>query len=326
MKKKLREFIRWPAFTSFVLLIAFLLINQIVSPGYLTPLYIANFLGSYGPMIIACVGLSVILICGGMDISLGEMMGLVNVVFVTLSMKGFSIPVTLILSLLTGIVCGLLNGIFVGIFRITPILTTLATSYIFNGIALFLMPSPQGTVQMELISWFYGWLGGFGGPLLFLILAVVSWIVVKRTKIGIYIYAIGANKEAAYVSGIPVNAVTFFGYAFGGFLYALAAIAMTTYCSGGDATIADSLTMNCITACVIGGVLLVGGIGDAIGTCFGAVSLGLMITTILAIVKSTYFTDFAQGVLMLVAVLGCTLINRFIAKKTAGKREVKEDA
>ena len=325
MKKRLIKFVRWPAFTSFVLLIAFLLINEVVSPGYLTPIYMVNFLGSHGPMIIACIGLSVVLIGGGMDISLGAMMGLVNVVYVTLAMKEFSVPMTLLISLLVGILCGLLNGIFVGLLRITPILTTLATSYIFNGIALFIMPSPTGTVQKGLIKWFYGWLNGFGAPLLFLIIAIVSWILVKKTKLGTYIYAIGENKESAYVSGIPVNTTTFFSYAFAGFLYAVAAIAMTTYCSGGDAKIADALTMKCITACVIGGVLLVGGIGDAMGSFFGAVSLGCMITTILAIVTSTYFTDFAQGCLMLVAVLGCTLINRYIARKTAGKREVEED-
>jgi ribose transport system permease protein len=260
-----------------------------------------------------------------MDISLGAMMGLINVIYVTLAMKGLSIPATIIISLLAGVVCGLLNGIFVGLFRITPILTTLATSYIFNGIALFIMPSPKGTVQTELIQWFYGWLDGFGAPLLFLILAIVSWILVKRTKLGMYIYAIGENKECAYASGIPVNLATFSSYAFAGFLYAVAAIAMTTYCSGGDASIADALTMKSIAACVIGGVLLVGGIGDAMGACFGAISLGFMIKTILTIVKSTYFTDFAQGCLMLIAVLGCTLINRYIARKLAGKREVKED-
>ena len=325
MKEKMIKFVRWPAFTSFVLLVAFLIINQIITPGYLDNLYITTFLGSYGPMIIACIGLSVVLIAGGMDISLGAMMGLVNVVFVTLAEKGFSIPSTIILSLLVGILCGLLNAVFIGILRITPILTTLATSYIFNGIALFIMPSPTGTIQKPLIKWFILWLDGYGAPLVFILIAVATWLVVKRTKLGKFIYAIGENKESAYVSGVPVNGTTFFTYAYAGFLYAIAAICMTTYCSGGDASIADAQTMKCITASVIGGVLLVGGIGDAVGAAFGAISLGLMITTILAVVRSTYFTDFAQGVLMLLAVLGCTLVNRYIARKTAGKREVRHD-
>lgn len=326
MKQKLIKFVRWPAFTAFVLLIVLLLINEALSPGYLTKTYIVNFLGSNGPMMIACLGLAVVLICGGMDISVGALMGLINVIYVTMSMKGMSTALTLACCVVIGTACGLLNGVCVALFRITPILTTFATSYIFKGLALYIMPSPTGAVPKGILSWYYSWLGGFGGPLTFILLAVILWLIIKRTRLGVMLYAIGASKQNAYVSGIPVSKVNLFSYTFAGFVYTLAALAMTTYCSGGDATIAEAITMKAIAACVIGGVLLSGGVGDAIGACFGAISLGLAITTVLAVVKSTYYQNLATGVLMLVAVVGCTLINRVIAKKTAqGREKVNED-
>ena len=100
-------------------------------------------------------------------------------------------------------------------------------------------------------------------PLLFLLVAVLLWVLIKNTKMGTWIYAVGMNKQSAYVSGVPVQGVTFFMYTFSGLITGLGGVAMTSYIGAGDPLIAASMTMSVIAACVIGGILLSGGIGDA---------------------------------------------------------------
>lgn len=314
MQEKAKRFLRWPAFSSMMLLIAFLILNQILSPGYLTPNYISGFLAANTPSIIATIGLSVVLISGGMDISLGGLMSLVNVVYITLAMKGCSIGVCMVASILTGVLGGLLNGICVSIFRVVPLLTTFATSYIFGGIALWIMPSPTGSVQIPLLMWYLTWGNGFLAPILFIVIVVVLWVIVKRSKMGIWLYAVGQHAEKSYYSAVPVTKVKLFAYTFAGLLYGIAGFVLTAYCGAGDPNMADNITMKIISACVIGGILLVGGIGDSIGSIFGATFIGLVITTVLSFVTDTFFQSFAQGVIMLVGVVGSIVLNRLIQK------------
>lgn len=317
MKEKMKNLIQWPAFPSLALLLLILVINQMLSPGYLNKGFITGFLAANAPMIIVTIGLSIVLIGGGMDISTGGLLCLINVVYVTLAMRGFGIGVCAAACILVGIVGGLLNGICVSIFRVTPLLTTFATSYIFGGIALWIMPSPTGSIQMPLLKWYFGFLGGFGAPLIFILLAVGLWLIVKHTKIGIWIYAMGRSKEKAFVSGVPIKAVNLFTYTFAGLLYGIGGFVLTAYCGAGDPLIAVSMTMKVISACVIGGVLLTGGIGDSVGSIFGATFLGLVITTVMSFVTDSFFQSFAQGVIMLVGVLGSIVLGRFIKKKSA---------
>lgn len=314
MKDRMKVFIQWPAFASLALLLLFLVINQILSPGYLNSGFITGFLAANAPSIIVTIGLSVVLISGGMDISLGGLICLINVIYVSLSMKGFGIGVCAAACVLVGVLGGLLNGICVAIFRVTPLLTTFATSYIFGGIALWIMPSPTGSVQMDLLIWYLGFGKGYAAPIIFIIMAIVLWLVVKRTKMGIWIYAVGQNSEKAYVSAVPVNKVKLFAYTFAGLLYGIGGFALTAYCGAGDPLIAQSMTMKVIAACVIGGILLNGGVGDSVGSIFGATFMGLVITTVLSSVNNSFFQSFAQGLIMLIGVVGSVVLSGFIKK------------
>lgn len=314
MKKRLKQFIRWPAFASLMLLLLFLVINQILSPGYLNKGYITGFLAANTPSIIATIGLSVVLIGGGMDISLGGLMSLINVVYVTLSMNGCSIAVCTTAAILVGVLGGLLNGICVSVFRVTPLLTTFATSYIFGGIALWIMPSPTGSVQMDLLMWYLTFGEGYVAPIIFIVLAIGLWLIVKKTKMGVWIYAIGQSAEKSYVSAVPVNKVKLFSYTFAGLMYGIAGFVLTSYCGAGDPLIANNMTMKIISACVIGGILLNGGIGDSVGSIFGATFMGLVITTVLSFVDNNFYQSFAQGLIMLIGVVGSVVLSSRIQK------------
>lgn len=317
MKEKIKKYIQWPAFASLTLLLLFLLINQLLSPGYLNQGFISGFLAANAPMIIVTIGLSVILIGGGMDISIGGLLCLINVVYVTLAMKGASIAVCAFSCLAVGILGGMVNGICVSIFRVTPLLTTFATSYIFGGIALWIMPSPTGSIQMNLLKWYFSFGKGFGAPIIFISIAILIWILVKKTRMGVWIYAVGKSQEKSYVSGVPVKRVNLFTYSFAGLFYGIGGFVLTAYCGAGDPLIATTMTMKVISACVIGGILLTGGIGDSIGSIFGATFMGLVITTVLSFVTNSFFQSFAQGVIMLLGVLGAVALSRVIKKYTS---------
>jgi ribose transport system permease protein len=314
MRDLRNKLLRWPAFPSLALLVIFLILNQFLSPGYLGGNFISSFLAANAPQIVVAIGVAGILIGGGMDISIGGILCLINVCYVTFAMKEFSIPVTLVLCVLIGTLCGLVNGVCVSIFRVTPLLTTFATSTIFGGIALWIMPSPTGTIQIDMLKWTHRFLKGYGAPLMYIAIAIVLWVIVMHSRMGVWIFAVGQNEHKAYASAVPVRGVKLFMYSFSGFITSLGGIAMTSYIGAGDPLIANSMTMSVIAACVIGGILLSGGVGDAVGSLFGAIFLGLVITTVLSSVKDSFYQNFVQGIILLVGVIGSILLARAVKK------------
>ena len=116
MKNFLKKLLKWPAFPALALLIVFIIINQILSPGYLNKSFISSFLSANVPLIIVSIGVSIVLIGGGIDISMGSLLCLINVVYVTLAGLGYSLLVSVVASLLVGLVGGMINGLCVAIF------------------------------------------------------------------------------------------------------------------------------------------------------------------------------------------------------------------
>ncbi len=312
MKQKLTKLVQWPAFPALALLVFFLILNQFLSPGYLGGNFIPSFLGANAPIIIVALGTSIVLIGGGMDISMGGLMCLVNVTYVLMAGAGMPLFACMTACIVVGLAGGLFNGLCVAIFRVTPLLTTFATSFIFGGIALWLMDAPRGRIQVGVVKWYFSWLGGYGAPLLFIGVAIVLWLIIRRMRMGVWIYAVGQNEMKAYASGVPVRKVKLFMYAFSGIITGLGGMVLTSYIGSGDPLIAISYTMTIIAACVIGGILLSGGVGDAVGAIFGAVFLGLVITTVLSSVRDSFFHNFVQGIIMVLGVIGSILLSQAI--------------
>ena len=323
MKVLLKKLVRWPAFPALMLLIVFILINQLLSPGYLTKSFATSFLSANALVIIASIGVSIVIIGGGIDISMGGLLCLINVVYVTLAEMGYGLEICIIAALVAGLLGGLLNGICVSIFRVTPLLTTFATSTIFSGIALWIMPQPTGRIQVEMVKWVFTFMNGFGAPLIFILAAIAIWLIIKNTRMGTWIYAVGQSKQKAYVSGVPVTKVVLFMYTISGLIVGIAGVAMTSYVGSGDPLIAATQSMPIIASCVIGGILLSGGIGDAIGAVFGACFLGIVITTVLSSINDSFFHNFVQGVIMLIGVIGSIFLANLIGKMKTDIRRVK---
>ncbi|MFP3154850.1 ABC transporter permease [Lachnospiraceae bacterium ZAX-1] len=314
MKQKLIKLIQWTPFPALALLVFFLILNQFLSPGYLRGNFVSSFLAANASVIIVSIGTSIVLIGGGMDISMGGLLCLVNVVYVLLSEVKVPLPICLLMCIVVGFLGGMFNGLCIAVFRVTPLLTTFATSFIFGGIALWLMKAPRGSIQRDIVKWYFSWLKGYGAPVLFIGIAIIAWLVIKQTKMGVWIYAVGQDEVKAYASGVPVQSVKLFMYGFSGMVTGMGGMVLTTYIGAGDPLIAISYTMTIIAACVIGGILLSGGIGDAIGALFGAMFLGSVITTVLSSVRDSFFHNFVQGIIMVIGVIGSILLSQAIQR------------
>ncbi len=235
---------------------------------------------------------------GGIDLSVGAIMTLVNVV-ASHALNGGPLEMAAGAALCMGVgaACGFMNGCVVVYGRIQPIIATLATGAIFMGVSLFLRPTPGGNVDADL-SWAmtndlfelaatYGfadageaaWFRPFAAlptPLILMALvAALVWLPFARSVTGRTVYAIGSNEGAAYMSGLPIARAKLAAFTLGGFLAGLGGLFLALQTSSGNADVpqAGAYTLNSLAAVVIGGTSLLGGVGSAIGSLFGALVL-----------------------------------------------------
>jgi len=249
---------------------------------------------------LAMVGMAqtVPVLLGGLDLSVGAIMTLVNCLAShVLNGSPAEMMLGVVICMAAGAACGFVNGCVVVYGRLQPIIATLATGAIFMGLALFLRPSPGGDVDGDL-SWAmtndlfelaatYGfaeggeaaWFKPFAWipmPLLLLVLiALVLWVPFARSLTGRTVYAIGSGEGAAYMSGLNIGRAKIAAFTLGGFFAGLGGLYLALQTSSGNADIpqAGAYTLNSIAAVVIGGTSLLGGVGSAIGSIFGALVL-----------------------------------------------------
>lgn len=221
---------------------------------------------------LAAIAQFFVVLVRGIDLSVGAMMALTNTVAsYVLAGTGLSLVGGTLLVLAVGTTCGVINGLIVVYGRIQPIIVTLATASIYVGIALLLRPTPGGSVNFDLADALT--LDVIGIPTALVILAVIIgafWLPLRRSGLGLSIYALGSSETAAYQSGIPINTVRIAAFALGGFFAGLAGTYFSYVTTTGDAGISANFTLNSIAAVVLGGVALSGGVGSLVGAVIGA--------------------------------------------------------
>lgn len=221
---------------------------------------------------LAAIAQFFVVLVRGIDLSVGAMMALTNTVAsYVLAGTGLGLVGGTLLVLAVGTACGVINGLIVVYGRIQPIIVTLATASIYVGIALLLRPTPGGSVNFDLADAMT--LDVLGIPTALVILAVIIgafWLPLRRSGLGLSIYALGSSETAAYQSGIPINTVRIAAFALGGFFAGLAGTYFSYVTTTGDAGISANFTLNSIAAVVLGGVALSGGVGSLVGAVIGA--------------------------------------------------------
>ena len=300
---KAKKIMSWSAFPSLLLFVIFLSINGFINNG-LRLSFFHSFIATNAAAICVAIGVTATILVAGTDISLGSIVSLVNVIIVTLCEKGYSVWLAVAIALAGALLCGMLNGFIVGVMRVNPLLTTFATSTVFAGIALWILPYPGGSVDFSFGDWYASsLLGVLPTPILLILILITIWIVVMKLPTGIHLYALGRDVKKAYASGINVVGIRFFVHTFAGLAAGIAGICISANTCAGSPSVGASMSMNSIAAAVIGGVSLNGGTGSISGGIFGAAFLSILISIVVSANLSSVVQSFIQGLILLVGVV-----------------------
>ncbi len=264
------------------------------------------------PLALAAVGQAIVVISGGIDLSVGAVMALTSVVSAVL-MNGQSeaVSVGVVLGvLLLGLVVGAINGGVVVLTRVPDIVVTLAMSFVWAGCALLVLKTPGGASAQWLKDLVTGSLGNEWIPrgiVLLIVIVAVIWIPIRRSRLGLSIYAIGSNRLAAFRSGVPVDRTRLIAYMLTGLFAALGGLALTA--STGIATpVPGPYTLLSVAAVVLGGVSLAGGRGGVFGPIVAVVILQLIRTDMTFLRVNTNLAVVLQGVILIGVVMIGSLI------------------
>ena len=306
---------RYPALFAFILLAIAIIVNFIVQPNLFEGDTLNSNMRVFLPIILLSVGQAVVILGGGIDISVGAIVSIVNTILATrvgLTGSPELMGQYVLVSLLVGALAGAINGFFVAYLRLQPIITTYATSFLFAGFALLILPNPGGGIPPEVVN-LYRSSRPLGLPLAFYVIAIVLllWGYMRSTRYGNFLFAVGGKAQAAYETAVPVNRVQFSTYVISGLMAAFSGIALTMLSGSGNAEIGASMTLNSITAVVIGGTAMSGGLGGVAGPLMGAVTLGLIQNIISFARIDTWWETLAKASVIVVALATPGIINLF---------------
>jgi len=316
MKKRITwDFLmtRFPAFFPFILLVISIAINWFLQPNMFELDTLNSNMRVFLPLILMSIGQAIVLLGGGIDISVGGTVSIVNTILATrVGLDGSPELMWqfVLLSLLAGLLAGAINGFFIAYLRLQPIITTYATSFLYAGFALFILPNPGGGIPADIAN-LYRTTTPLGLPLAFFIIAILLaiWVYVSSTRYGKYLFAVGGKADAAYETAVPVTLMQFSTYVISGFMAALAGIAITMLSGSGNAEIGGPMTLNSITAVVIGGNAFSGGIGGVAGPVMGAITLGVIQNIISFASIDTWWETLVKATIIVVALATPGVIN-----------------
>jgi len=293
------------SFPSFLMLVLLIVVNAILQPGFFSyQVFRMNFM-TFTPLILVSLAQATLLLVGAVDLSLGAGISLVTCVMASLMQDSpLSIVAVVLLGIAVALVLSLFNGFFIGYLGPPPLIMTFATSTIWFGIALLLMPTPGGYIP-EAYYIFYGKsLGGFlPVPVLVLLVALAFCLLLGRLRAFRHLYAVGGSERAAQASGIKVVRTRIFAFLVSGVFVALAALCVVGQTATGDARSGQGFTLNSVAAAVIGGIAFSGGKGNFVGAVIGGIILGLLINIIYFANITSFYQVFTKGAIILVALL-----------------------
>ena len=253
---------------------------------------------------IIAVGMTCAILSGGIDLAVGAVMALSGTVMAGLMVAGVPVPVAILLGLGVGLLFGVVNGFFVAYADMPPIIVTLATMGIARGLALIYTGGYPIDGLPESFSFFgRGDVFGLQTPvLIMLIVFLLAYLLLDKTPVGRYIYAIGGNEEATRLSGVRVLRYKLLVYALSGFTAAIAGMVLTSRLMSGQPNSGVSFELDAIAAVVMGGTSITGGRGAIIGTLIGAMMLGVLNNGLNMMEVSPYVQTVIKGLIILFAI------------------------
>ena len=269
------------------------------APNFLAPQNLANISGQVTALLIVTLGQLVVALVGGIDLSVGSVVSLASCLVATHSDPVWGIALALAL----GLAVGLVNGSGVALAGIHPLIMTLATMTFLQGFAFLVLPIPGGQIAPELRQLANGTLWGLPQPLLWCAMfAALVGLLLNRTRLGLHIFAVGANAYSAQLNGVRAVGVVIAAYVICSLLAVVAGIYLASRVASGDPTMGASFSLESVTAVALGGVQLTGGVGSIVGVVTGALSLGLITNGINLFGVSPFLRGAITGALLLAAV------------------------
>lgn len=264
-------------------------------------------------LLLAATGQTIVLIRGGIDLSIGGMISLGTVLAATkFGEDPGQVMLWVAIILAIGFGVGALNGLLISVLELQPFLITLATWSILSGAALMILPTDGGQVPEFWTGLGNGEWIGLASPVWMLIALMIFWAWFRNTRLGISIKATGSSERSAFLSGVSLTRINIITYGLSGMFAAAAALYLTTQTGGGSPTIGKDYILPSVAAAVIGGVSLFGGRGGLTGTVVGAFILTIIGNLVFVLQVSSYWQPVTSGVILLLAVLASSL-----AEKTA---------
>jgi ribose transport system permease protein len=277
------------AFWVFVAIIAACIFLSFATTAFLTPQNLYNITRNVTFTAIIALGMTFVIISGGIDLSVGSVLCLCSMVLAVTMHAGFNIEIGIAVALVTGLVVGAFNGVLIAYLGFPPFVVTLGMLSIARSLA---MVASNNTVVFQfgpdhdkLLALGGGaWVFGIANPVIYtLVLAAITGFVLRWTRFGRHVYAIGGNEHAATLTGIPVRPIKVAVYMISGLSAAIAGIVETGWLGAVTTNLGNGMELQVIAAAVIGGASLIGGAGTAIGALVGAAlievirnSLGLL--------------------------------------------------
>ncbi len=309
-----------------VLIILAIFVNFRSNGDFLTVKNISDMFVESSVLVILTMGMMMVILTGGIDLSVGSTMALSGMVSASVLKNNINTPPVLIviIAIFVGLAAGSINGILISKFKILPIIATLGTMNAYRGLT-YLISNGSWILQQDMSKSFMEIATGnvFGINNLILIAIVVvlcTYYFLGYVRTGRQIYAVGNSEESAAVSGINTKFTKFMVYALLGALAGLGGVLYICKYAAAQGETATGYELNVIAACVLGGVSISGGMGKVYGAVLGAILLGLLNNALPQLKISPFWQEAIRGIIILLSIIVNAVISRRVAKKALERR------
>lgn len=278
---------------------------SVIRPQFLSLQNLTFVARGFSFIAIASLGSALVIITGGIDLSVGSIMGLAGVVSAFLSSHNSGTFIALFGGILVGVIVGFVNGVLVAKAKLAPFIVTLGMLSICRGLVYVVSGGwPMQGLTDSIIFLGQGFFLGIPMPVIIMvILLILMQIILRYTTFGWYVYSIGGNEEATKLSGIFVDRVKIYVYMISGTMAAISGVLLTARLGVGETTAGNGYELNVIAALVLGGVSLAGGKGSAISALFGAALMGILRNGLVLMGVSSFWQQIVIGSVIIIAVL-----------------------
>ncbi|MGO4736761.1 ABC transporter permease [Bosea sp. 2KB_26] len=296
-------------------LIVLVLVNTAFQPSFVQPAVLQSNLTTFLPLALVAIGQTYVVLSGDIDLSVGAIAALVNVVTVSVIAAiggdgAAAILAGMLAGLATALLCGLVNGLLVALLRLQAIVTTFATGIVFAGAGLFVLPQAGLPVPERFWRSYGATLLGLPVVLWILLAGLAFALVFARRPFAAHLLAVGGSRVGAFQTGLRLERIRIGAFALSGLFAGFAALCLTGETASGDPLLGQSLALSSISAVVLGGTALSGGSGSPVGSVLGALVLGMIGNVIFFAGLPFAWQTLVQGVIVLAALAGGVLVTR----------------